>query len=292
MNKRYRISTKPTVYGWSVIVDFTINSFGGISDYESQPVSILWAEEEILELEQRKIHPNMSDSGAIGYRLKFVGALTASDAESAGERLAFAILRLAEKRRWGLHLEWPDSPLPCRVVDRTASTGITMQAFGSVSLHVPFATFVDELSAAFNARKAISYEILMSLELCAAARFESNLRVCFVLLVSALEALAVQEDLSKQLGALIPDLKAVIKKSDIEDAGLRQSLIGQISNLKRESVHRSMRRLLKKFDIDGADLNKIYDARSSILHEGKRIPELSLLVESIGKILKKIYQGL
>ena len=218
MNKRYRISTKPTVYGWSVIVDFTINSFGGISDYESQPVSILWAEEEILELEQRKIHPNMSGSGAIGYRLKFVGALTASDAENAGERLAFAILRLAEKRRWGLHLEWPDSPLPCRVVDRTASTGITMQAFGSVSLHVPFAMFVDELSAAFNARKDISYEILMSLELCVAARFESNLRVCFVLLVSALEALAVQEDLSDQLGALIPDLKAVIKKSDIEDA--------------------------------------------------------------------------
>jgi len=291
MNKRYRISTKPTVYGWSVIVDFTINSFGGISGYESQPVSILWAEEEILELEQRKIHPNMSGSGAIGYRLKFVGALTASDAENAGERLAFAILRLAEKRRWGLHLEWPDSPLPCRVVDRTGSTGITMQAFGSASLHVPFAMFVDELGEAFNDRKDVPYEVLMSLELCAAARFENNPRVRFVLLVSALEALAVQKDLSEQLGALIPDLEAIIEKSEIEDPDLRQSLIGQVSNLRRESIRRSIRQLLKKFDIAEADFNEIYDARSSILHEGKRIPELGRLVDSIGEILKNIYQN-
>ena len=291
MNTRYDIATKPSIYGWSVDVDFTINSFGGISDYESELVSIPWMENKILELKLRQIHPYMSGSGAMGYRLTLVGALTASGAENAGVRLAYAILKIAEKRHWGLHLEWPDSPLPCRVVDRNASKGITMQAFGSVSHHIPFAMFVDELGAAFNDRKDVPYEVLMSLELCAAARFENNPRVRFVLLVSALEALAVQKDLSEQLGALIPDLEAIIEKSEIEDPDLRQSLIGQVSNLRRESIRRSIRQLLKKFDIAEADFNEIYDARSSILHEGKRIPELGRLVDSIGRILKKIYQN-
>ncbi|CAG9931802.1 HEPN domain-containing protein [Candidatus Nitrotoga arctica] len=293
MHNRYHIATKPTVYGWSVIVDFTVNTFGGISEYASEPISILWDEEEILVLEPREIPPEISASGCMGYRLKFEGAITASAAENAGIRLAYSILRVAEKRRWGLHLAWPDAPLPCRVIDRTASTGATLQGFASISHRVPFRMFVEELGSAFNDLKEIPYELLMSLELCAAARFESNSRARFVLLVSALETLAVQADLNDQLGTLINDLQNVINAAGIVDDGLRNSLLGQVGNLQRESVRRALRRLMKKLEIDENDISKIdeaYQTRSKILHEGKRVPELDHLIGSMDKILAKIYQ--
>ena len=293
MNNRYHIATKPTVYGWSVVVDFTVNAFGGISEYASEPISILWDEKEILVLEPRKIHPELSGSGAMGYRLKFEGAITASIAENAGIRLAYSILRIAEKRRWGLHLAWPDAPLPCRVIDRTASTGATMQGFGSVSHRVPFTMFVDELGSAFNDLKEVPYELLMSLELCAAARFESNSRARFVLLVSALETLAVQDDLNDKLGTLIADLQSVVKTAAIAEDGLRQSIIGQVSNLRRESVRRALRRLLKKLEIDESDINQVdeaYQTRSKILHEGKRVPELDHIAGCLDQILAEIYR--
>lgn len=289
---RNDIFQKANVYSWGVKVEFTLNSQGGFKNLDDANVSLLWNEKYILTLKPRKVHPQLQSGGIKGYTLKIEATDTASSAESVGVRLAYSLLSIAISKHWGMSLSWPDSPLPCRVIDRTKAKGMTAQGFGSVTSHVEISEFVSILESSFKKLADVPYQLLLSMELCASSRLESNNRSKLIILVSAFEALAIQKDYSKELGPLIVDLKSVVKNSEFEDESLKNSILGQIERLKQESIRRAMRRFMGNIGLSDDDcqfIDEAYQARSSVVHEGLRVPELDAMTSRIDSILRHIY---
>ena len=133
------------------------------------------------------------------------------------------------------------------------------------------------------------------MELFGTSRLESNNRSKLIMLVSAVEALADQEDLSTQLGGLLAKLNEVVHEAEIDDRSLKESIAGQVKNLKRESARRAVKRLLADYGLSGNDTDFIddaYAARSKILHEGMRVPDLASMVHRLEEILTRLYAGL
>lgn len=286
------ISTKPHVYSWSTKVDFILNSVGGFKDLDSDSVRVPWRENLILTLEKQAIHPNLVGAGATGYRFTLEATETACEAEELGKRLACALLKVAIDRQWGLRLSWPDTPLPCRVVDRTASRGATMQAFASVTGHLALADFASTLQETFKKLSKAPYRLLLSMELCASARFEADNRAKLVLLVSALEAIAEQQSFDTELTELVTNLSKIIGDFTIAEASLKESLLGQVQNLKRESSRRAIKRKLREAglsDQEVAFVEVAYGARSKVVHEGLRVPELNAMTAELDRIIQRVY---
>lgn len=286
------ISTKPHVYSWSTKVDFILNSVGGFKDLDSDSARVPWRENLILTLEKQDIHPNLVGAGATGYRFTLEATETACEAEELGKRLACALLKVAIDRQWGLRLSWPDTPLPCRVVDRTASRGATMQAFASVTGHLTLADFASTLQETFKKLSKAPYRLLLSMELCASARFEADNRAKLVLLVSALEAIAEQQSFDTELTELITNLSKIISDFTIAEASLKESLLGQVQNLKRESSRRAIKRKLREAGLSDQELAFVevaYGARSKVVHEGLRVPELNAMTTELDRIIQRVY---
>jgi hypothetical protein len=287
------ICNKTNVYSWGVKIDFIINSRGGFFDVDETSFSLLWHHDLILTVEPRKIHPQLADAGSKGFRLVINATDTASEAENVGAKIAYSLLDFCIQRRWGVELSWPDSPLPCRVIDRTTGPGMTCQAFGTTTSHVKVSEFANALESSFLHHDKIPYSLLLSMELYASSHFENNQRSKLIMIMSSLEALAGQNDLVDKLGSTIKDLKEVIKTSAIQDERLKNSLIGQIDNFKRESVRSAIQRLLKDSQISENDIkfvDQAYSARSKIVHEGQRVPELSILNSKLENVLISVYK--
>jgi len=294
MVSRIDLDRKQNIYSWSVQIDFNLNSRGGIKDFVGNGASLLWSQDYIITLETRQVHPQLENAGTTGYSLVAKATETACDAEALGVRLAYSLLSVAVDKNWGLSLSWPDSPLPCRVIDRTASKGASMGGFASVSHHVSTEQFVQEIGESFKHHSKVPYSLLLSMELCASSHFENNERSKLIMLVSAFEALAEQKDLSEIVNPLIYDLQLKVKEYKFEDESIKNSLLGQIDNLKRESIRRALRRLLADVEIEEADRNFVeeaYTARSNIVHEGQRVPELNLMTSRLNMLLKKVYSS-
>lgn len=293
MPSRIEIHSQPRVYSWGAAVDFVLDSRGGFKDLDEPPLSLLWQQPYILRLDQRQIHPTQEGAGARGYRLTIYAEDTAGAAENLGTRLVVALLGVAIDRVWGLSLSWPDSPLPCRVLDRTASAGPSVTAFGSVTGLVTLDKFASELDRHFEKSAQPSYRRLLSMELCAASRMENSNRAKLIMLVSALEALAEQKDLSSQLSPLIANLKAAVQAHSFSEESLRDSIVNQIDRLRQESARRAILRLLREAGIvqDEIDfVEEAYSARSGIVHEGRRVPRLDSIVNRLDSVLRRLYQ--
>ena len=305
MTSRKDIFHKKSVYGWSAKVDFTLGHGGGIHElnhlFEQVPgepfraqalASLLWNQDYILTLESRKLHDFQQGGGLKGFRLTVHAEDTACGAESLGTRLAYALLTIAIERRWGMALAWPDSPLPCRVIDRNVSSGFTGSAFATVTSYMYMKDFLPKLEDGFAKHVDVPYRLLWSMELVVSSRLESNSRSKLVMLTSALEALADQHDLSEHVGELVARLVDVVDQSEIGDASLKNSIVGQVRNLRRESSRRAVNRLVLESGMAAEDaefVEKAYSTRSKIVHEGKRIPELDAMVHRLEEVLIRLY---
>lgn len=288
------IALKTQVYSWSVKIDFMLDSRSEFSDVDVAKLSLLWKHDLILTLEPRKIHPHFEDSGVKGYRLIVNATDTASDAESIGIKVAYSLLKFCIDRRWGVSLSWPDSPLPCRVIDRLASNGISFQAFGSQVVRIALNDFVDAIEDFYSGVEDVPYNLLLSMEIFASSHFESNERTRLILIVSALEALAHQRDLSSALTPLIAQLKQTIDAYEL-DVDIKNSLKGQVEGIKRESVRKAIKRLLTNKGMSRDDIRFVeeaYGVRSKIVHEGRRVPELNQMCNRLEQILRDVYISL
>ncbi|MFT6900300.1 MAG: hypothetical protein ACJAXS_000462 [Colwellia sp.] len=293
MTNKIDLCNKASVYSWGVKIDFVINSRGGFSEVDETSFSFLWNHDLILTLEPRKIHPQLADAGSKGFRLIINATDTASEAERVGAKVAYSLLDFCIQRRWGIELSWPDSPLPCRVIDRTTSPGMTFQGFGTVTSHVKVSEFVNALETSFSHHDTIPYSLLLSMELYGSSHFENNQRSKLIMIMSSLEALAGQQDMTDKLGSLITDLKKVITQSPLDDDRLKNSLRGQIDGLKRESIRSAIKRLLSDSGINDDDkkfVDEAYKARSEIVHEGQRVPELSVMNSRLENVLISVYK--
>lgn len=147
-----------------------------------------------MKLEKRNIHPKYENAGATGYRITLEAAETACDAENLGKRLAYALLKIALNRNYGILLSWHDTPLPCRVIDRTASVGSSLEGFITAVSSITISDFTHSLDTNFSEVESVPYRLLLSLELCVSSRLVDDSRVRLIMLISALEALAEQQD--------------------------------------------------------------------------------------------------
>lgn len=286
------ILTKLHVYSWSTKVDFILNSVGGFKDLDLDSVTVPWRKNLILTLEKQAIHPNLVGAGATGYRFTLEATETACEAEELGKRLACALLKVAIDRQWGLRLSWPDTPLPCRVVDRTASLGLTAQGFGSGTDHLTLSDFASTLQETFERLSKAPYRLLLSMELCASARFEADNRAKLVLLVSALEAISERQSFDTEISDLIINLSNMIIDFPISDASLKESLLGQVQNFTRESSRRAIKRKLREVGLSDEELAFVevaYGARSEVVHKGLRVPELNGMTAELDRIIQRVY---
>ena len=293
MTSRTETSNNKSRYSWAVRVDVVLDSRGGFKDYAGGSVSLLWQEEGlVLRLERRNIAPWLESAGATGYRLTAEATETACEAEALGCRITAAILSVALKKHWGLTLSWPDSPLPCRVVDRTVSRGITAHGFGTVTSHVDFEELTREFDAAFASYAVVEPRLLLSLELCAASRCESSSRSRLVMLVSAVEAVAEQRDLGDEVAALVKELVSCVEGASVSDDAVKRSITGQVQHLQRESARRAMLRLFISLGFKNEErelVEEAYSARSKIVHEGARVPGLDGLVIEVDRLVVEMH---
>lgn len=222
------IQNKPYAYPWAAVVEFVVGPLCGVRDSESElpaPLAINdgW---HVAQLESVEIDPELKRAGHRGFRLTVEAEDTACGAESIGVRLIYALLALAVEQKWGLTLVSQDTPLACRVVDRNAPKGPTLQAFATVTQYISKADFESKVRAGFQRyTEEVPYRLLLSMELFAASMLEEPSRSKLVMLVSALEALAEQGDLSHDLGQVVTKLLDVVRSSEVDD-GLRKSLEG------------------------------------------------------------------
>jgi hypothetical protein len=132
------------------------------------------------------------------------------------------------------------------------------------------------------------------LELFVASRLEVDSRSRFIVLVTAAEALCEQQDLGAGVAEALQDVGGRLKASAsaIDDSTV-QSLVGQISQLRRESVRRAMSRTLRSHGIGEEQIAQMEDAytrRSKILHEGERFDDLERASAGVEETLRTVYQ--
>lgn len=231
--------------------------------------------------------------GGKSYDLTVEGFAKASDAETAGMQMAQALLLCAVSLDFGLRLSY-QSHEPPTVFDRTISTGGFGFATGYTSW--PQDVVLSELWKAIETPLR-DRRLLLSLELFASASLESNDRARFVMAVSALEPLAMQESLGSEVSDAVDAFASALSKSMKISPDLRNSLTGRLLQLKRESVRQALKRHCQRWFPNDQDawkaLDHAYGLRSELLHEGKPSDLDILLTEqtrAVASYLRAIYQ--
>ena len=231
--------------------------------------------------------------GGKSYDIKIEGFPTASEAEAAGMQMAQALLLCAVSLDFGLRLSYQSHEAPT-VFDRTVSAGMFGFATGYTSW--PQEVVLSELWKAVDTPLK-DRRVLLSLELFASAALESNDRARFVMAVSALEPLAVQESLGPEVAEAVDALALDLSRRTGIAPALKDSLQGRLLQLKRESVRQALKRHCCRWFPDSADawksLDYAYGLRSELLHEGRPSDLDILLAEqtrTVSNYLRAIYE--
>lgn len=269
---------------------FQIRRSAHIGDLES--VSLLLPDGSLATIQPDEAFDFQVEGGK-SYDLTVEGFATASDAETAGMQMAQALLLCAVSLDFGLRLSY-QSHEPPTVFDRTLSTG--MFGFATAYTSWPQDIVLSELWRAIAAPLQ-DRRLLLSLELFASAALESNDRARFVMAVSALEPLAVQESLGDEVSSAVDELASQLCENANIPAELKDSLKGRLLQLKRESVRQALKRhCFRWFPNDSTAwkaLDHAYGLRSELLHEG-RPTDLDLLLaeqtRTISNYLRAIYE--
>lgn len=292
MPTKSEVVDKTNVYSWSAKVDFTLGRGYALEELSGDTVFV-WESPYVVALSRRRIHPDLESAGTTGYRLVVNAESTAGAAEVLGLHLAFGLLWMGVTQHYAIGLEWPESPLPCRVIDRTASSGISLQGFGSVSRRLQLAEFVSRLEQGFSKAPAhLLPRLLVSMELYCGSKLETSKRARFVMLISALEAISEQAPTGEKVEKIVETVLVPAIHGAQFEQNTQDSLIGRIRELKRESARGAIRRLLREYGFESADLQLIdsaYMLRSSIVHEGRRVPELDAAISQVEPILSSLY---
>ncbi len=269
---------------------FQVRRSAHIGDLER--VSLLLADGSLATIKPDETFDFQVEGGK-SYVLTVEGFPTASDAEAAGMQMAQALLLCAVSLDFGLRLSY-QSHEPPTVFDRTLSAG--MFGFATAYTSWPQDIVLSELWRAIETPQQ-NRRLLLSLELFASASLESNDRARFVMAVSALEPLAVQESLGDEIANAVDELVAQLCEHSTIPASHKDSLTGRLLQLKRESVRQALKRhCLRWFPHDSAAwkvLDHAYGLRSELLHEGRPADLDLLLAEqtmTISKYLRAIYE--
>ena len=249
-------------YGVRVVFHVeAIEHFGGMEN-----VTILLPSGAIAVVSPAR--QTMAEPG-IKLQMSIEGFATASKAEEMGLLASQSLLMTAVDRHFGLRLEYQTHE-PGTVYDRLRAPGLTGLAtlIRGQSPDLILTRIIDGFS-----RPVVDRRLFVSMELYAAALLEPSYRARFVMLVSALEPLAVQQDLGEPVNDFVVRAIAELEASPgIEEKSV-QSLRGRLLLLRQESVRQALLRLFDKWFPCNRDarlaLDRCYGLRSELLHEGK-----------------------
>jgi len=227
------------------------------------------------------------------FRMRIEGFATAGEAELAGMRLSSALLWLAISMNYPLRLEY-HTPLPSMVYNR--SDGKTL--IGELS-HLTVISRLDAvvevLKQVYSGKAPFGDKLLVSMELFASARMELTERAKFLGLVSALEPIAEQRDCGQAIEKLTEQFLTQLGEAQGISDELRRSLAGRIRDLRRESVSRSICRLIQSQLSDSKAVETIkeaYNVRSKIIHEGSSQADLDELGCRVEGVIRRLYSKL
>jgi hypothetical protein len=220
------------------------------------------------------------------------GFATAAEAEQKGLKLSLALLWEAVSRKHPLRLDY-HTPRPCMVYDRTKESGSGCMVTASPTVVMNSSRMVQLVNQIFSANIDVDEKLLVSMELFASARLETTERTRFVGLVSSLEPLAQQEAYDNpELKQLVESFVEQLKTTSIPE-DIKSSLNGRINGLKKESVSRAIRRLVKEHFPKNPDavstVEEAYDIRSKILHDGAFDEDLEQKSNEIEDIIRQVY---
>lgn len=236
---------------------------------ELERVSLLMPSGKIVEIRPAR---QLSWEGGKRYEMEMAGFATAAEAEAAGMSLAQSLLTCAIRLSFGLRLNYVTHEPPS-VFDRTATSGGKLTAEGYAFRSQK--TFLDEFEKAFAVPQA-TRRLLLAMELFASASLESNDRARFVMAVSALEPLAEQADLGKEVAAAVDAMALRLKSHENVPADVRSMLRDRLLHLKQESIRQALKRKAAEWFKEAEDakeawkaLDYAYTLRSQLLHEGR-----------------------
>jgi hypothetical protein len=220
------------------------------------------------------------------------GFASAAEAEQQGLQLALALLWLAVSKRVSMRLDY-HTPFPSIVYDRTRSGGISMSAEARFYRKINPNDFTTLLNQGLSPKKIPIDNLLLSMELFAAAQQEVTKRARYVALVSALEPLATAAKLGPEVDALIKEFTERLQGFDNIAQPVKMSLNGRLQQLRKESIAQAITRVVTSLlPNDTKALKTVrdaYDLRSKMLHEGKAVDDLNFRSQEIENYIRLMY---
>jgi len=241
------------------------------------------------------IQPARSNSWEAGvqFQVSLEGFPTATLAETEGFRLAQALLLVAASLDFGLRLVYHVRQ-PCLVYERYREEGDSIWVEAVTGW--PASIILGELTQAFRAA-TLDEKLELSMELFCAANLEMNPRARFITVVSALEPLAQSQKLGANVAAFVEKALDEFDKVGGIEEHVRNSLRGRIRDLHEESVRQALRRILRTWFPNRADILKqvdfAYELRSQLIHDGKlKNSDIDLATETnkVARLLRSIYE--
>ena len=297
---RAEIVDEPLRRPWGARIEFLLQA--GDRVHIDGPVCLLGRPDAVIRIAPVTGPRAESQPRLKRYRAEIEGFASPSEAEAAGLMLSLSLLWSAISWRFALRLDY-HTPQPAIVYDRTVSPIGGLSAFGIAVLTRAMPPEIGELVTEHLPRSPdqIDRQLLLSMELFAAARLEMSERAKFVSLVSALEPFAVPKSYPSSVVALIKSFRAQVNTADFPEVGqeemskLRNSLQGRIRQLEQESIRqallRTVRDLLPGETSAVETIDAAYGLRSKILHEGTTDPYLDRRIAEVEATMRRLYSA-
>ena len=264
------------------------------------PCTLLIGDDIIVRLRPARVKDESDQQKR--WHLEVEGFVTAGKAESTGLKITFGLLWWAISRKMSVRLIY-NTPLPCQVFDRTQGGGGAISAFGiTVTPGNAANRMVEEVEQALMTEIDPNSNLLVSMELFNAAAHETTERAKFVMMMSSVEPLIEQVDLTgnsdygNALQDTVDGIKQLVKDAEDLPDSIRDSLLGQVSNLKRESIGQGLRRLCDEYLSDSKEAYKLlkecYNIRSQIVHEGGTDNYLTERTQELKEILRRLFSSI
>ena len=252
--------------------------------------SLLIENQRIIQLSKR-VDDNNKRNHSWSFRVE--AFRTASEAENFTLKLVQGLLWSSIKNKYGLKLLY-NSSLPFEINNRSSKGGLSLTSSVELTLIHSAKGIIEPISDILQSKISIDAKLLIASELFTSSRLESTERAKFVGLISSLEPLCEQKDYEiPDLVNDIKELKSIISKKNYDDK-IKNSILGRIDGLKKESVSQSIKRTIEKyFPNNNETLETIIDAyntRSKILHEGLIDPDINIKNYKVEEIIRQILE--
>jgi len=252
-----------------------------------------------------KLFPVSKDSNNICYNLIIQGSRYVSEDEASkeGERIKNCILLSGLTLRMGFDIG-KDKPIlqfakplkdeykdkfGVQIIDDVHGLIVysedmpvtTISANINALVSVPINNFINVFIEYYKNDYIISERYSLALELYNMSHFDKSLRGRFLTLVTVIESLSVREERSEASMKHLEELIGITKESDLETND-KESLIKGLDDLRKESISRSCRKLVKRhLGQEGVkQFQRYYDVRGRILHNGAPPDEVNLDIET------------